>query len=108
MALSAHELRIIKDLEERLTAEDSRLARIFRRNVKHHLAARKLLRGFFAVTPGLSLMIIALSIPSVPLGIGAFLAMCAGAYVFTFPPGTPALLRGGRKNHEPFHSTSPQ
>lgn len=108
MTLSALELRTIKDLEERITADDSRLAVIFHQNVKQHRAARKPTRALFAVAPGPSLMILASSIPSVPLGVGGFLAMCAGAYIFAFPPVMPGLRPDKRKDRKPFHSTSQQ
>lgn len=107
MTLSAHELRILKDMEEQLTAEDSQLSKRLGRNLDHHRAARLVPMGLAAVTFGLALIILALSIRAVPLGVVAFVAMSASVYLLTLPSITLGTGRGERKSHKISRSTSP-
>lgn len=107
MTLSAHELRILKDMEEQLATEDSRLSRTLGRNLDHHRAAKLVAKGLAAVGCGLALMILALSIQAVALGLAAFVAMSTSVYLLTPPYITLGTRRGERTNHKIPRSTSP-
>ncbi len=107
MTLSAHELRILKDMEEQLAAEDARLSRTLGRNLDHHRAAKLVAKGLAAMTIGLGLIILALSVHAVPLGVVAFVSMTTSVYLLIVPPIKLGTRRGERKNHEIPRSTSP-
>lgn len=96
MTLSAHEQSIFNNIEAQLTAEDPRLSRVLGRNPYRHQTARLLVLGLLSVVPGLSLLIFALTIQTVPLGIVALLALSAGAYIFNFH----SILTGLRPGRE--------
>ena len=108
MSLSARELQILKDMEEQLAAEDSRLSRTLGRNLDHQRAARLVAKGLATVIIGLSLMILALSVHAVPLGVIAFVSMTTSAYLLTLPSIRLATRRGEQNNNKIPRSTSPQ
>lgn len=92
MALSNHDQHILDELEQQMQTEDPKLAAIF-----DHQPLRKALTllacGAAVLASGLVLLFIGLRLQSVPLGVGAFTAMCAGAYLAT----QPAALAGWRR-----------
>jgi len=105
MPLSAHEQRVINDLEGHLAASDPRLARLLSRHAEHQGAPRLAVFVLASAAPGLALLILALSLQSVFLGVGAYLIMAAGVYTFTQPPFVSGLRQGRRKIRRESRST---
>jgi 1,4-dihydroxy-2-naphthoate octaprenyltransferase len=105
MPLSAHEQRVINDLEDHLAASDPRLARRLSRHGENHGVPRLAVFVVASAAPGLALLILALFLQSVVLGVGAYLIMAAGVYAFTKPPFVSGLRHGRRKNCRETRST---
>ncbi|NVM94199.1 DUF3040 domain-containing protein [Arthrobacter wenxiniae] len=88
MELSEHESRILKEIEEDLTAGDPRLALAFGASGHPANTVLRIVLGTAAMGLGIGLMIFALASRSFPVGVLAFTAMTAGAYVAA-PPAKP-------------------
>lgn len=102
MPLSDHERQMLEEMERHLFADDPRLARTFESAATPRRDHRRILVGVAGVAVGLALLVLAVALPSVVLGVAAFLVMVAGGvWAATAPvvengaPGTARRVPAG-------------
>jgi hypothetical protein len=98
MKLSQHEIRVLQELEDRLSADDPRLARAMGRTGHPFRAVRRLVLGAAVMGLGIGMMVYALALRSVPMGATAFAVMTAGAYAASPPPMPSGWRRSCRRS----------
>lgn len=85
MPLSEHEQRLLSQMEQQLLADDPRFASAMR-GARRGASGRRMVIGGVAVVVGLLLLVLAVANGIIPLGVGAFVLMLAGAaYALSAP-----------------------
>ncbi|MCU6482108.1 molybdopterin converting factor small subunit [Arthrobacter silviterrae] len=97
MELSGHEMRVLQELEQDLSADYPRLARTLGRTGNPVRAVRRLVLGAAVMGLGIGTMVYALALGSVPLGAAAFAVMIAGTYAASPPSVSSGLRRACRR-----------
>lgn len=79
MPLSDHEQRLLEQIEQALYDEDPKFARLYRAtDVRSHYRGR-VVRAVLGVLAGIAMLLAGVITQLIPLGVGGFVVMLAGA-----------------------------
>ena len=88
MPLSEHEQKLLEQLEKQLHEDDPKFASSMGSDAGRSFSTRHLVIGVLATLAGIVLLLLGVTIQSIPVGVLGFVIMGAGVYYATMRAGS--------------------
>ena len=101
MPLSEHEQKLLEQLEKQLHEDDPKFASSMGSDPGRSWSTRHLVIGVLATLAGVLLLLVGVTMQSIPVGVLGFVVMGAGVYFATMRSSVPGKARSGGSAGKP-------